>query len=48
VQAQYTEEYTFYTISDDGVKVWVNGVLLINNWTDHGTKEDSGKIKLTA
>ncbi len=39
---------TFYTQSDDGVRLWVNGVLLIDNWTDHGPTENSGTINLTA
>lgn len=26
----------FCTYSDDGVRVWLNGVQIINNWTDHG------------
>ena len=39
---------TFYTQSDDGVRLWVNGVLLIDNWTDHAPTENSGTINLTA
>jgi glucose/arabinose dehydrogenase len=39
---------TFYTLSDDGVRLWVNGVLLIDNWTDHGPTENTGTINLTA
>ena len=39
---------TFYTLSDDGVRLWVNGFLLIDNWTDHGPTENSGTINLTA
>nr|MBF6591418.1 hypothetical protein [Ktedonobacterales bacterium] len=30
-----TDTYTFYATSDDGVRVWVNGQLLIDNWTVH-------------
>jgi hypothetical protein len=48
VQAQFTQVYTFYTQSDDGVRLWVNGRLLVNNWTDHATTEDGGTISLTA
>ena len=48
VQAQYSETYTFYTYSDDGVRLWVNGQQLVNNWTDHGPTENSGTIALTA
>ena len=39
--------HTFYTVSDDGVRLWVNNVLVINNWTDHGPTENSGTISLT-
>jgi|LSQX01.3.fsa_nt_gb hypothetical protein len=28
----YTEEYTFYTRTDDGVRLWIEGELLINKW----------------
>ena len=40
--------YTFYTSTDDGIRLWVNGEQLIDNWTDHGTTEDSGNITLAA
>ena len=36
VQAPVTGTYTFTTASDDGVRLYVNGQLLIDNWTDHG------------
>jgi hypothetical protein len=48
VEAAFTETYTFYTTSDDGVRLWVNGQQLIDNWTDHSTTENSGKIDLVA
>ncbi len=48
VEPQFTGTYTFYTVSDDGVRLWVNGQQIINNWTDHGTTENSGTIALTA
>ncbi len=44
----YSETYTFYTTSDDGVRLWVNGQQIINNWTDHAAIENSGTIALTA
>lgn len=44
----YSQTYTFYTQSDDGVRLWVNGVELVNDWTIHGSKQDSGTIALTA
>ena len=36
--------YTFYTYTDDGVRLWVDGELIINNWTDHGPTEDQAEI----
>ena len=35
VKAPVTGTYTFTTTSDDGVRLYVNGQLLIDNWTDH-------------
>ena len=48
VEAAFTETYTFYTNSDDGVRLWVDGRQLVNNWTNHGPTEDSGRIDLVA
>jgi VCBS repeat-containing protein len=48
VQAQYSERYTFYTVSDDGVRLWVNGQLLINNWTVHWATQNKASITLVA
>jgi len=46
--AQFTETYTFYTITDDGIRLWVDGKLVIENWTHHGDTEDTGTIDLVA
>jgi len=48
VQAENTGTYTFYTNSDDGVRLWVNGQLLIDNWPDHGPTVDQATIGLVA
>jgi len=48
VQPQYSETYTFYTTGDDGIRLWVNGVQLVNNWVDQSPTEKSGTIQLTA
>ena len=48
VQAQFSESYTFYTDSDEGVALWVNGQQLIDDFTDHTLNEDSGTISLQA
>lgn len=43
-----TGTYDFTTRSDDGVRLWLNGVLVIDNWTDHGETWDSTTLNLTA
>ena len=48
VEAQFTQTYAFYTQSDDGVRLWVDGRQLVNNWTNHATTENSGTIALAA
>jgi Domain of unknown function (DUF4832)/Domain of unknown function (DUF4874)/PA14 domain/Immunoglobulin I-set domain len=48
VQAQFSETYTFSTVSDDGVRLWINGQLLIDNWTVHAPTENTGTITLVA
>ena len=48
VQAQYSQTYTFTTLSDDGVRLFVNGQELINDWTDHSPRTDSATIVLQA
>ncbi|HUL64766.1 MAG TPA: PA14 domain-containing protein [Burkholderiaceae bacterium] len=49
VEAPATGTYVFQTISDDGVRLWVNGVQLVNNWTDHSaTTNTAGPINLVA
>ncbi|MEM6965223.1 MAG: PA14 domain-containing protein [Bacteroidota bacterium] len=38
--------YTFYTNSDDGVRLWVDDKLIVDNWTNHAPTEDIGTIVL--
>lgn len=40
--------YTFYTQTDDGVRLWVNNELIIDNWTDHSNTQNNGQIDLKA
>ncbi len=48
IQAPLSGIYTFTTTSDDGIRLWVNNQLLLENWTDHGPTNNSGVITLTA
>ena len=46
--APETGNYRFHTRSDDGVRLWINGRLMIDNWTYHGPVVDTSlAIKLT-
>jgi YVTN family beta-propeller protein len=41
--------YRFQTVSDDGVRLWVDGQLVIDNWTPHGaTTDTSAALRLEA
>ncbi|MEH2254381.1 PA14 domain-containing protein [Nostoc sp.] len=48
VEAKYSETYNFYTTSDDGVRLSVNGQQIINKFVDQSTTEYSGSIALVA
>jgi len=48
VQPQFNETYTFYTTTDDGTRLWVNGQLLVNEWVDESPTTWSGTIPLAA
>lgn len=48
IQPLYSQTYTFSTSSDDGIRLWVNGTQIINNWTDHAATTNTGTIALTA
>src|SRR6202007_1054696 len=40
--------YTFSTTTDDGVRLWVNGQLLIDHWTPQSPTTWNGTIALRA
>jgi Tol biopolymer transport system component len=49
VEPLYSEAYTFYVTHNDGVRLWVNGQQLINNWTNQtAAVTSSGSITLAA
>lgn len=47
VQPQFKETYTFYATTADGVRLWVNGRLLVDQWINQPATEWSGSIPLT-
>jgi len=48
VRPQFSEAYTFQTTSNDGVRLWVDGRLIVDNWTNHAATVDAGSIPLEA
>ena len=48
IEPRFSEPYTFTTVSDDGVRLWVDGQLLIDHWDPHSVAVDQGSITLAA
>src|SRR5262249_44670060 len=46
IQAMESGDYSFRTVSNDGVRLWVNGELIIDRWTAHPTTAHTGTISL--
>jgi fibronectin type 3 domain-containing protein len=40
------ETYTFYLQSDEGARLWINGQLLVDDWTLHSLREKKATIAL--
>lgn len=48
IQPLFSETYTFYTTTDDGVRLWVNNQLLIDHWSRQAPTTWGGSINLQA
>ena len=48
IEPLYSETYTIYTVSDDGIRVWIDGQLVVDSWVDQSPTEHSGAIALQA
>lgn len=48
IKPRYSETYTFHTISNDGVRLRVNGQPVIDGWIAHSEREDTATIALEA
>ena len=46
VQPVLSDTYTFYATTDDGVRLWINNHLLIDNWHTQAPTEASGSIAM--
>lgn len=48
LEPRYTETYTLYTESHGGIRLWVDGRLLIDRWTAHNNISEAATVSLTA
>lgn len=48
LEAPFTETYWLITTTDDGVRLWLDGRRVINNWTNHGSTDDVATVNLVA
>lgn len=48
IAVNFSRTYTFSVRGSDAARLWVNGKLIVNDWKMHGTRTDSGRIKLAA
>lgn len=46
VEPFVSERYTFYPSTDDGVRLWVDDQLIVDQWVPQGITETSGSIEL--
>lgn len=46
--AANSETYTIYSSSDDGVRVWIDGGLIIDSWVKQSGQERKGSVNLIA
>mgnify|MGYP005836116787 FL=1 len=48
VEPLYSEHYTFSVNADEGFRLWIDGQLIVSNWTSGAPMELSGQIALAA
>lgn len=48
LEAAYSETYAIRTISDEGVRLWIGGQLVIDNWAPHLAVTNSASVTLEA
>ena len=48
LRANFSEPYIFSVTSNDGARLWLDGRLLIDDWTDHVSRESTGTVTLEA
>ena len=48
IQAEEAGDYTFVTSSDDGVRLWMDDKLIIDDWSNHAARDDSATVRFEA
>ncbi len=48
IESRYSETYTFNTRSDDGVRLYIDNQLVIDQWNDHAATNHTGSIFMEA
>ena len=48
LEVPFTGTYRLITTSDDGVRLWIDGRLVANGWTDQGTTDYIAEVDLVA
>jgi hypothetical protein len=48
IKPAYSETYKLITQTDDGVRLWINGKLIIDKWQDMGVTEFSSEVPMIA
>ena len=48
IEASSDGNYSFYAYSDEGIRLRIDGTLVIDNWVPHLPANDSGSVALTA
>jgi hypothetical protein len=44
----FSETYTFTIRSDDGMRLWINNALLVEDWSNHAARDRSATVVLVA
>lgn len=48
IEARFDEVYQFRTVTDDGVRLWINGQLIVDQFRDQSATSHTGTIELRA
>jgi hypothetical protein len=48
IEPALSETYTLHTRASDGIRLWLDGKLLIDDWTEHGPTERAAQVELVA